>query len=298
MEILKNNNSDFENLNQWKYKPQYTSVETEYGEINIHYIDEGSENTNTVLLLHGEPTWGYLYRNFIDPLVEKGLRVVVPDLPGFGKSDKLSKREGYTYEKFVKWMDVWLNEIDLKNITFFGQDWGGLIGLRLVVNNQDRFDNIVLSNTGLPTGDRPLGEAFESWKNYSQTVENFHIGGIVKGGTVTEMNQETIDAYNAPFPDDSYKEAARQFPLLVPNSTDDPSYQNNVEAWEILKKWEKPLLCAFSDQDHIFKGIENTFIKHIPGAEGINHVQIQGAGHFLQEDKPEECVEAILSLLD
>ena len=298
MEILKNNNSDFENLNQWKYKPIYTSVETEYGEINIHYIDEGSENTNTVLLLHGEPTWGYLYRNFIDPLVEKGLRVIVPDLPGFGKSDKLSKREGYTYEKFVKWMDVWLNEIDLKNITFFGQDWGGLIGLRLVVNNQDRFDNIVLSNTGLPTGDRPLGEAFESWKNYSQTVENFHIGGIVKGGTVTEISQETIDAYNAPFPDDSYKEAARQFPLLVPNSTDDPSYQNNVEAWEILKKWEKPLLCAFSDQDHIFKGIENTFIKHIPGAEGINHVQIQGAGHFLQEDKPEECVEAILSLLD
>ncbi len=298
MEILKNNNSDFESLNQWKYKPKYTSVETEYGEINIHYIDEGSENTNTVLLLHGEPTWGYLYRNFIDPLVEKGLRVVVPDLPGFGKSDKLSEREGYTYEKFVKWMDVWLNEIDLKNITFFGQDWGGLIGLRLVVNNQDRFDNIVLSNTGLPTGDRPLGEAFESWKNYSQTVENFHIGGIVKGGTVTEMSQETIDAYNAPFPDDSYKEAARQFPLLVPNSTDDPSYQNNVEAWEILKKWEKPLLCAFSDQDHIFKGIENTFIKHIPGAEGINHVQIQGAGHFLQEDKPEECVEAILSLLD
>ena len=298
MEILKNNNSDFENLNQWKYKPQYTSVETEYGEINIHYIDEGSENTNTVLLLHGEPTWGYLYRNFIDPLVEKGLRVIVPDLPGFGKSDKLSKREGYTYEKFVKWMDVWLNKIDLKNITFFGQDWGGLIGLRLVVNNQDRFDNIVLSNTGLPTGDRPLGEAFESWKNYSQTVENFHIGGIVKGGTVTEMSQETIDAYNAPFPDDSYKEAARQFPLLVPNSTDDPSYQNNVEAWEILKKWEKPLLCAFSDQDHIFKGVENTFIKHIPGAEGMNHVQIQGAGHFLQEDKPAECVEAILSLLD
>ncbi len=298
MEILKNNNSDFENLNQWKYKPQYTSVETEYGEINIHYIDEGSENTNTVLLLHGEPTWGYLYRNFIDPLVEKGLRVIVPDLPGFGKSDKLSKREGYTYEKFVKWMDVWLNKIDLKNITFFGQDWGGLIGLRLVVNNQDRFDNIVLSNTGLPTGDRPLGEAFESWKNYSQTVENFHIGGIVKGGTVTEMNQETIDAYNAPFPDDSYKEAARQFPLLVPNSTDDPSYQNNVEAWEILKKWEKPLLCAFSDQDHIFKGVENTFIKHIPGAEGMNHVQIQGAGHFLQEDKPAECVEAILSLLN
>ena len=296
MEILKNNNSDFENLKQWKYKPKYISVETEYGEMNIHYVDEGSENTNTVLLLHGEPTWGYLYRNFIDPLVEKGLRVVVPDLPGFGKSDKLSKREGYTYEKFVKWMDVWLNEIDLNNITFFGQDWGGLIGLRLVVNNQDRFDNIVLSNTGLPTGERPLGEAFESWKNYSQTVENFHIGGIVKGGTVSEMSQETIDAYNAPFPDDSYKEAARQFPLLVPHSTDDPSYQHNVEAWEVLKKWEKPLLCAFSDQDHIFKGVENSFKKHVPGARNLEHIEIKDAGHFLQEDKPDECVKAILTL--
>lgn len=296
MEILKNNKSDFENLNQWKYKPKYISVETEYGEMNIHYVDEGSENTNTVLLLHGEPTWGYLYRNFIDPLVEKGLRVVVPDLPGFGKSDKLSKREGYTYEKFVKWMDVWLNEIDLNNITFFGQDWGGLIGLRLVVNNQDRFDNIVLSNTGLPTGERPLGEAFESWKNYSQTVENFHIGGIVKGGTVSEMSQETIDAYNAPFPDDSYKEAARQFPLLVPHSTDDPSYQHNVEAWEVLKKWEKPLLCAFSDQDHIFKGVENSFKKHVPGARNLEHIEIKDAGHFLQEDKPDECVKAILTL--
>ena len=296
MEILKNNNSDFENLNQRKCKPKYISVETEYGEMNIHYVDEGSENTNTVLLLHGEPTWGYLYRNFIDPLVEKGLRVVVPDLPGFGKSDKLSKREGYTYEKFVKWMDVWLNEIDLNNITFFGQDWGGLIGLRLVVNNQDRFDNIVLSNTGLPTGERPLGEAFESWKNYSQTVENFHIGGIVKGGTVSEMSQETIDAYNAPFPDDSYKEAARQFPLLVPHSTDDPSYQHNVEAWEVLKKWEKPLLCAFSDQDHIFNGVENSFKKHVPGARNLEHIEIKDAGHFLQEDKPDECVKAILTL--
>ena len=296
MEILKNNNSDFENLNHWEYKPKYISVETEYGEMNIHYVDEGSENTNTVLLLHWEPTWGYLYRNFIDPLVEKGLRVVVPDLPGFGKSDKLSKREGYTYEKFVKWMDVWLNEIDLNNITFFGQDWGGLIGLRLVVNNQDRFDNIVLSNTGLPTGEKSLGEAFESWKNYSQTVENFHIGGIVKGGTVSEMSQETIDAYNAPFPDDSYKEAARQFPLLVPHSTDDPSYQHNVEAWEVLKKWEKPLLCAFSDQDHIFNGVENSFKKHVPGARNLEHIEIKDAGHFLQEDKPDECVKAILTL--
>ena len=180
MEIIKNDPQDFENLKHLDYKPNFVPVNTEYGDINIHYVDEGSKNKNTVLLLHGEPTWGYLYRNFIDPLVNNGLRVVVPDLPGFGKSDKLSQREGYTYEKYVSWMDTWLNKLDLNNITIFGQDWGGLIGLRLVVNNLNRFDNIVMSNTGLPTGKTPLGKAFESWKNYSQTVENFHIGGVVK----------------------------------------------------------------------------------------------------------------------
>lgn len=296
MEIIKNDPQDFENLKHWDYKPNFVPVNTEYGDINIHYVDEGSKNKNTVLLLHGEPTWGYLYRNFIDPLVNNGLRVVVPDLPGFGKSDKLSQREGYTYEKYVSWMDTWLNKLDLNNITIFGQDWGGLIGLRLVVNNLNRFDNIVMSNTGLPTGKTPLGEAFESWKNYSQTVENFHIGGVVKGGSVSEMSQETIDAYNSPFPDDSYKEAARQFPLLVPDSVDNPSYEHNVKAWEVLKQWDKPFLCAFSDKDHIFKGVENSFIKSVPGAKNLKHIEIKDAGHFLQEDKPDECVNAILTL--
>ena len=296
MEILKNSPNDFENLKNWNYKPNFMPVNTEYGDINIHYVDEGSENKNTILLLHGEPTWGYLYRNFIDPLVNNGLRVVVPDLPGFGKSDKLSQRDGYTYEKYVSWMEIWLNKLDLNNITIFGQDWGGLIGLRLVVNNFNRFDNIVMSNTGLPTGEKPLGEAFESWRNYSQTVENFHVGGVVKGGSVSEMSQETIDAYNSPFPDDSYKEAARQFPLLVPDSVDNPSYEHNVKAWEILKQWEKPFLCAFSDKDHIFKGVENSFKKHVPGARNLEHIEIKDAGHFLQEDKPDECVKAILTL--
>ena len=296
MEIIKNDPQDFENLKHWDYKPNFVPVNTEYGDINIHYVDEGSKNKNTVLLLHGEPTWGYLYRNFIDPLVNNGLRVVVPDLPGFGKSDKLSQREGYTYEKYVSWMDTWLNKLDLNNITIFGQDWGGLIGLRLVVNNLNRFDNIVMSNTGLPTGKTPLGEAFESWKNYSQTVENFHIGGVVKGGSVSKMSQETIDAYNSPFPDDSYKEAARQFPLLVPDSVDNPSYEHNVKAWEVLKQWDKPFLCAFSDKDHIFKGVENSFIKSVPGAKNLKHIEIKDAGHFLQEDKPDECVNAILTL--
>jgi len=298
MKILRNKDTDFGEIVDWKYEPKFEPINTEYGELNIHYIDEGSKNAKTVLLLHGEPTWGYLYRKFVDPLVANGLRVVVPDLPGFGKSDKLSERNGYTYEKYVDWMNTWLNNLDLSHVTLFGQDWGGLIGIRLVVKNQERFSSVVVSNTGLPTGERPLGEAFESWRNYSQTVENFHIGGIVKGGSVSELDQFTIDAYNAPFPDDSFKEAARQFPLLVPDSINNPSYVHNVEAWKELKKWEKPFLCAFSDKDHIFKGVENSFIKQIPGADRMNHVVIKDAGHFLQEDKPQECVEAILSVID
>ena len=182
--ILQNSPSDFEDIKEWDYKEHFYTLNTEYGDLRIHYVDEGSENDKTVLLLHGEPDWGYIYRKFIDPLVENNLRVIVPDLPGFGKSDKLSERTAYTYEKYVAWMNAWLRDLNLNNITLFGQDWGGLIGLRLVVENQDKFDSVVLSNTGLPTGDVPPGEAFESWKNYSQTVENFHAGGIVKGGTV------------------------------------------------------------------------------------------------------------------
>ena len=171
--ILQNNPSDFEGIKEWDYKEHFYTLNTEYGDLRIHYVDEGSENDKTVLLLHGEPDWGYIYRKFIDPLVENNLRVIVPDLPGFGKSDKLSERTAYTYEKYVAWMNAWLRDLNLNNITLFGQDWGGLIGLRLVVENQDKFDSVVLSNTGLPTGDVPPGEAFESWKNYSQDSRKF-----------------------------------------------------------------------------------------------------------------------------
>ena len=293
--ILQNNPSDFEGIKEWDYKEHFYTLNTEYGDLRIHYVDEGTENDKTVLLLHGEPDWGYIYRKFIDPLVENNLRVIVPDLPGFGKSDKLSERTAYTYEKYVAWMNAWLRDLNLNNITLFGQDWGGLIGLRLVVENQDKFDSVVLSNTGLPTGDVPPGEAFESWKNYSQTVENFHAGGIVKGGTVNGLEQYVIDAYNAPFPDESYKEAARQFPMLVPVTPDDPSSEINRNAWKELKKWDKPFLCVFSEQDHVFKGVDKAFTKNVPGCENQPHKTIQG-GHFVQEDNPEECIEAILTV--
>ena len=296
VEILKNDPSDFEGLKEWEYKENFYTLKTEYGDMNIHYIDEGSSSENTVLLLHGEPDWGYIYRKFIDPLVAAGVRVVVPDLPGFGKSDKLSERSSYTYEKYVNWMEAWMKDLELDNITLFGQDWGGLIGLRLVAENEDMFKNVVISNTALPTGDISAGKAFEVWKNYAQTVENFHAGGIIKGGTVKGLDQYVIDAYNAPFPDDSYKEAARQFPMLVPVTPDNPSSQKNREAWEVLKNWNKPFLCVFSEQDQIFNGVDKAFTKLIPGCQNQPHKTIQG-GHFIQEDNPEECIEAILHVL-
>ena len=296
VEILKNDPSDFEGLKEWEYKENFYTLKTEYGDMNIHYIDEGSSSENTVLLLHGEPDWGYIYRKFIDPLVAAGARVVVPDLPGFGKSDKLSQRSSYTYEKYVNWMETWMKDLELNNITLFGQDWGGLIGLRLVAENEDMFKNVVISNTALPTGDISAGKAFEDWKNYAQTVENFHAGGIIKGGTVKGLDQYVIDAYNAPFPDDSYKEAARQFPMLVPVTPDNPSSQKNREAWEVLKNWNKPFLCVFSEQDQIFNGVDKAFTKLIPGCQNQPHKTIQG-GHFIQEDNPEECIEAILHVL-
>ena len=296
MKILRTPDERFENLQDWAFEPKYKEISTEYGELRIHYIDEGPINSDPVLMIHGEPSWGYLYRKMINPLVQAGKRVIVPDLPGFGRSDKLSKRDGYTYEKYVLWMSDWLLKIDLREVTLFGQDWGGLIGLRLVTAFPERFSKVVAANTFLPTGDHYPGEAFQKWKDYSQTVEDVHTGGIIKGGTVKEVSKRTIDAYNAPFPDNSYKEAARQFPTLVPVTPNDPSSKANRNAWKKLKEWDKPFLCAFSDSDPIMAGIDKTFIKLIPGCKQMPHTTIEKAGHFLQEDNPEDCVKAILSI--
>ena len=296
MKILRTPDERFENLLGWTFEPKYKEISSEYGDLRIHYIDEGQKNSDPILMIHGEPSWGYLYRKMVNPLVQAGKRVLVPDLPGFGRSDKLSKRDGYTYEKYVNWMSDWLLKVDLTKITLFGQDWGGLIGLRLVTAFPERFSKVVAANTFLPTGDHDPGEAFLQWKDYSQTVEDFHTGGIIKGGTVREVSQETIDAYNAPFPDNSYKEAARQFPTLVPVTPNDPSSQVNREAWQKLKKWNKPFLCAFSDSDPIMAGVDKIFIKLVPGTKNMPHTTIEKAGHFLQEDNPEDCVKAILSI--
>jgi haloalkane dehalogenase len=246
--------------------------------------------------MHGNPTWGYLYRNMINPLKENGYRVIVPDLPGFGKSDKFAIRYNYTYEGFVDWMSQFVEGLDLKNITLFCQDWGGLIGLRLATKYFDRFDKIITANTGLPTGKVQLSDAFGVFREFLQIKPDLHVGGQVRNGTTKGINNDALAAYNAPFPDESHKQGVRQFPNLVPATLRTPSAEPNKEAWNILRQWEKPFLCAFSDKDPIFEGVENSFLKLVPGCKGMPHVTIENAGHFLQEDQPEACVEAILSI--
>jgi haloalkane dehalogenase len=297
MEILRTPDERFVNLPGYNFDPHYVEIQSQFGGLRIHYVDEGPPGAAPVLLLHGEPSWCYLYRKMIPIITAAGHRAVAPDLVGFGRSDKLTAREAYTYQFHVDAMTAFVESLNLREITLFGQDWGGLIGLRIAAENPDRFARIVVANTGLPTGDQPMTEGFMRWREYSQKVENFHIGGIVKGGCATELSPEIIAAYNAPFPDDGYKAGARQFPMLVPITPDDPASEANRRAWEVLRRWEKPLLTAFSDGDPVTRGGERVFQKLVPGAQGQPHVTITGAGHFLQEDKGEELAQAVVNFI-
>ena len=298
MEYLRTPDERFENLPGYNFAPHYLEVpDGEGGSLRIHYIDEGPRDASPVLMLHGEPSWCYLYRKMAPVITAAGLRAIAPDLPGFGRSDKPSKRTDYTYQRHVDWMTAFIQAIDLRNATLVGQDWGGLIGLRLVAENPDRFARVVAANTFLPTGDMPAGEAFLRWQQFSQEAPVFHIGGIVKGGCATQLAPEVIEAYNAPFPDDSYKEGARQFPLLVPTKPDDPASEANRKAWEVLGKWEKPFLTAFSDSDPITRGGDRAFQSMVPGTKGQPHTTIVGGGHFLQEDKGEELARVVVDFI-
>jgi len=291
MKALRTPDERFQELADYTFQPHYLQVDdTEGGDLRIHYVDEGPRDANPVLMLHGEPSWSYLYRHMISGFVAKGHRAVAPDLVGFGRSDKPSERSDYTYERHVLWMGDWLRAVDLRNITLFCQDWGGLIGLRLWAEMPDRFDRIVVANTALPTGDQPLGDTFENWRKFSQEVPVFPAGGILKGGTVRPMSDHTIAAYDAPFPDESYKAGARQFPMLVPASPADPASEPNRKAWEVIRRLETPVLTAFGADDMVMKGIDTVFQNLCPGAAGQPHVLLPDAGHFLQEDVGPELV--------
>jgi haloalkane dehalogenase len=283
----------FDGIADFPFAPKYVEVDG----YRIHYVDEGPPDASPILLIHGEPSWCYLYRKMIGPLVEAGHRCIVPDLVGFGRSDKLARREDYSYQFHVDVMNGFVRALDLKDATLFGQDWGGLIGLRVLVDNADRFSRLVVANTGLPTGDHQASDGFLRWLNYSQTVENFHVGGIVKGGCKTPLSAETIAAYDAPFPSDAYKEGARQFPMLVPITPDNPASEANRRAWDVLRQWNGKALTLFSDQDPVTAGGEKPFQKLLPGAAGQPHGVIEGAGHFLQEDKGGEIAARLIDWL-
>jgi haloalkane dehalogenase len=259
----------------------------------VHHVDEGTTDGSVVLLMHGEPSWSYLYRKMIPVLVDSGLRALAPDLVGFGRSDKPARREDYTYQRHVDWMSAWLAANDVRDATLVGQDWGGLIGLRLVAEHPERFARVVAANTFLPTGDRHPGDAFLAWQRFSQETPEFTVGKIVNGGCLSTLSPEVIAAYDAPFPDESYKEGARQFPMLVPTSPDDPAAPANRAAWDVLRTWEKPFLCAFADQDPITAGADRVLREEIPGCQGQPHTTIEGAAHFLQEDKGEELARVV-----
>ena len=229
----------------------------------------------------------------IPPLTAAGLRAVAPDLVGFGRSDKPAALEDYTYQRHVDWMRGVLEALDLRDVTLVCQDWGGLIGLRLVAEHPERFARVVAANTFLPTGDRPPGPAFLAWQRYSQETPELPVGRIVLGGCVTELPPEVIAAYDAPFPDERHKAGARRFPLLVPTSPDDPAAPANRRAWEVLRRWEKPFLTAFSDSDPITQGADALLRDAIPGTRGQPHTTVAGAGHFLQEDQGEELARVV-----
>lgn len=299
MQFKRTADTQFENLPGYSFEANYQLIaDGQGGELRVHYVDEGPKDGQVVLLMHGEPSWSYLYRKMIPGLVAAGYRVLAPDLIGFGRSDKPTERDDYTYQAHVNWMTDWLNALDLNNTVLFCQDWGGLIGLRLVSGEPNRFAGVVAANTMLPTGDVPAGDAFSAWQHYSQATDNFDVGGIIGRSVVTELSPEIVAAYNAPYPDDSYKAGARKFPLLVPTTPEDPAAEPNREAWKILASSGIPFLTAFSDQDPITKGGERVFQKLLPGCEGQNHVTTQHAGHFLQEDKGKELAEIIVGFIN
>ena len=299
MDVVRTPDDRFTGLPGYDFEPHYAQIaDGEGGELRVHYLDEGPADAAPVLLMHGEPSWSYLYRHMVPLLADAGHRVVAPDLVGFGRSDKPTEQSDYSYARHVEWMrQLLFDHLDLRGITFFGQDWGGLVGLRLVAADPDRYARIVVGNTGLPTGEGRMSEAFLAWQEFAQESPSFPIGQIINGGCATDLPDDVIAAYDAPFPEDRHTAGARIFPTLVPTRPDDPAHDDNVAAWEVLSSFYRPFLCAFSDSDPITAGGERIFLEKVPGTKGQPHTTIEGGGHFLQEDRGPELARVIVDFI-
>ncbi len=293
MDILRTPDHRFADLPGYPFAPHYVTVDG----VRMHYVDEGPRGAAPVLMLHGEPSWSYLYRRMIPRFAAAGCRAVAPDLVGFGKSDKPAGQADYTYARHLDWLRGWLAAVDLRGITLICQDWGALLGLRLVAEDPDRFARVVLTNGGLPTGDGELPRAFHAWRLLSQRGPTLPVGRIIQMGCKTTLPAEVLAAYEAPFPDEQHKAGARAFPGLVPVTPDDPAAAPNRRAWRSLMRFDRPFLTAFSDGDPITAGGDAPFRRLIRGAHGQPHTTIAGAGHFVQEDKGEELADVVLGWL-
>ena len=287
MRIYHTPDERFSGLPDWPYPPVHAEIA---GGLRIHYVDEGAADAQPVLMLHGEPTWGYLYRKMIGPLVAAGFRAVVPDLIGFGRSDKPLAASDYSYAAQVAWMRAWIEALDLRDMILACQDWGSLIGLRLVAEMPDRFAGVALSNGGLPEG-QPAPRAFAIWRAFSRFSPVFPIGRIVNAGAKRSLTPDEIAAYDAPFPTRASKVAARVFPSFVPLG-DNVAVPDQKRAWAALEAFDKPFLCCFSDGDPITRGGDALFTERVPGARGMAHRTLRG-GHFVQENDPAGFVAAI-----
>ncbi|MFK7828922.1 MAG: haloalkane dehalogenase [Congregibacter sp.] len=290
--VLRTPESAFKNLPEFPFRPHYQSVDGgELGALRMAYIDEGSGPV--ILCLHGEPSWSFLYRKMIPIFVAAGYRVLAPDLVGFGRSDKPAAIGDYSYQRHLDWLAAWFHALELSDVTLVAQDWGGLLGLRLLAENCDSFARFSLSNTMLPTGDHAPPEAFLAWRQFSLDDPDFDIGLICNELGSGNLSVAEQAAFRAPFPDDHYKAGARAFPALVPTDPDNPASAANRSAWDVLRRWEKPALMCFSDQDPITRGGDKVFCSQVPGCEGQPHQTLNG-GHFVQNYDGERWASAIV----
>ncbi len=298
MEFLRTPDERFANLPGYAFTPHYDTVETRDGStLRMHYLDEGRADGPVVLLLHGEPTWSYLYRSMISPLAAAGFRVLAPDLIGFGRSDKPITRAAYSYASNLDWLEQWFLKRDLRDVTLFCQDWGGLLGLRLVAAHPDLFARVLASNTALPDGS-DLGDGFRQWRDFSQSRPDMEVGKVVARGVNRRLTPAEISAYDAPFPDVTYKAAVLTFPTLVPVGPDDCEAAENRQAWSSLEQFQKPFLTAFGDRDPVLGHMDSVLRNRIPGAAGQPHIRLELAGHFSQEDEAELFVQTLLKLMN
>jgi haloalkane dehalogenase len=297
--VLRTPEERFANLPDFPYQPRYAEVaDTEGGALRMAYVVAGPSDGHPIVLLHGEPSWSFLYRTMIPPLAEAGLRVIAPDLVGFGRSDKPATIADHSYARHVGWTaELLLEHLSLGRMTLLGQDWGGLIGLRIVAEHPDTVDRVVAANTGLPTGETDMPPVWWQFRRAVQRAPQLDIGRLVAAGCTRELTATARAGYDAPFPDETFKAGPRAMPLLVPTSPDDPATPANRAAWARLGQWQRPFLVAFSDSDPITGPMGPVLIRHVPGAHPIKHPVLAGAGHFVQEDAGQELAEQVIAFI-